>query len=222
MTISGPTVGPYGACISTSKVGPTGVDADGLKRVVLFLGLLLCCVGCVVLWMFTGHAVVGPGMVSTPLQSSTSEASFMERQPWSGLKHWYTGPAPTPGTVRYLHWERCNQQGKKAPCWEGNDWASLQDCVNHCPGGNCWKRGYWGAFHCQMPVGQPCDFQDECQGGYQCVNKNRVFYNGRPADPDPKMHFVCMDASCCVSQDNDTDGPGECLCLDDPIVYPTR
>eukprot|EP00392_Amoebophrya_sp_AT5.2_P014723 g14884.t1 len=77
--IDGPLVGAYGACIGASKRDTIEGGADGLKRVVLFLGLLLCSVGCVVLWSFTGRAVAGLGMVSTPLQSPASAGSFMER-----------------------------------------------------------------------------------------------------------------------------------------------
>jgi len=52
-----------------------------LQRVVVFLGLVLCCVGCVVLWSFTGHALAGEGVVvSAPFEYLTSTASFVEKR----------------------------------------------------------------------------------------------------------------------------------------------
>eukprot|EP00392_Amoebophrya_sp_AT5.2_P013612 g13741.t1 len=75
-TIEAPVVGAYGAYIGASKRDTIEGGADGLKRVVLFLGLLLCCVGCVVLWSFTGHAVAGAGAVSASFDCYAAEGSL--------------------------------------------------------------------------------------------------------------------------------------------------
>eukprot|EP00392_Amoebophrya_sp_AT5.2_P014713 g14874.t1 len=200
---------PYGACIGTSKRDTIGGGADGSKRVVLFLGLLLCCVGvgCVVLWWFTGQAVWDLSMVSTPLQSS--KVSFMERD-----------ATPISRTLRAKFWKKCGRSTDRGhACEAGNKFPSQTKCRKFgceklggkCEDrGKCWWRGgksgglrglnqgplclvgpLWDRrWACRQSDGKACDYDDECVGrkcdDHKCAQEGNPFQNAYKRMPEIK------------------------------------